>query len=255
MNLDQSPIFTINALHLMTPSEIRVLTALQSWIRKVDYGKHKSSFPSRSTLACDARTSVKTVERFIKRFSGVLFEYIPGKHSGNSNTYKLFDGCFDAVEFFRAKGYIFNFKKHKKMIQKLYQTDADFYVHRDRHLSMLSTMKCRTLPPSKCRTTKDSSSKSSSYKEHIQERTLQNVPKSQIEAKKEPLKFGKGFMFLREVGVSEREATKIAPFFADVDLLEAKKDLWWFSKTQRINNPAALMISRAKEHAKKRLSK
>lgn len=253
LTLDQNPIVALNSLLIMKESEFLTVSAIQWWVRQVDYGKYQEAFPSIPSIAKVAGISEKSVERCLKKYRNILFEYDTGRFSRSSNKYRMFDGCFDAIEYLRAKGYIQNFKKHKNWLQEKFQIEADFYEQRDRLKVKLSTMKCRTYLDPKCRSIKNPSSKDVSYRESLKIRTEGSTQSYEQKPKKQPLKFGKAYMFLKEVGVSDDEAKKIdrTSKLPDQAWFESRNDFRWFEKRQTIYNPAAFMISRAKEHTRK----
>lgn len=253
LSIDQSPAVAIKALLEMTPTEINILGAIHTFIRYVDYGKHKECFPSVPTLARAAGVSKRTVERFLTSDITIWFEKRSGKKMFKPNRYEMLDGMYDALEFFRAKGYLKNIKKHKKWIQEKFETDGDFFEQKQRHFGHLSTMKWRTENPSKWRTIKNPSSKDLHKEKFKRERTEERAQSCEQKREKEPLRFGKAYMFLKEVGVSEGEAQKIdrSTQLPDEAWFQSRNDYRWFEKRQTIYNPAGFMVSRAKEHTKR----
>ena len=231
-----------------TQSQRRVLEELSKWEADRRNGRIDKIFPEIQTLANGAGCSCRTVNRTLKLFDGVLFKRISGKSGHKNNTYEVFDCLFQIMSYLSPKGFIKNWKRNEKWIREEIITYQDFVDKKAR----LSTKKCRTTSPPKCRTIKTLKSFS---KRPINIRTQERAQSCEQHGskvkEKEPLKFGKGVMFLKEVGVDEKEAIKFASRFVDDAWFEAKKDFWWFKKRHTIYNPIAFMISRAKEHTKR----
>lgn len=246
--LDKDPIFALNILQLpqTTQSDRKVLEQFYKWDSKRRKGEINEVFPQIKTLAKGANVSTRTVNRALKKFDGNLLKRISGKKERKNNRYIIFESLFQIMSYLSPRGLICNWNRNKKWIEEEIVTYEDFTYKK----SGLSTIKCRMQKSTKCRTIKTLNS-SSIRQPKI--RTQERAQSCEQSKKKDGLKFGKGYMFLKEVGATEKEARKVSGWFGDDAWFESRNDFWWFNKIEPIRNPIAFMISRAKEHTKRKL--
>lgn len=254
--LDQSPIFAFNILcykssdknnpldKSTTQGERFVLEQLAKWGAMQRNGEIDEIYPEINTLAKGAGVSIKTVERTLKKFNGILFTYESGKKTKTANTYEIFDCTHEIFSALSPRNRIKNWKSEVEHLKKELMSDEDFYSKKQ----WLSTSKCRTSRVKKCRTNK---SYPNALRSRYKIRTEERAQSYEQPKKKEGLKFGRGYGFLKQVGVPEKEAQRIHVWYPDEAWFQAKNDLWWYAKDHTIYNPAAFMISRAKQHNKR----
>lgn len=136
---------------ILTKTELSITKSFLWFYKEKIMNQHQKTFPETKTIAKMAKCSTRSVNRYIKKYEGVLITHV--NHKFSSNQYEFNEIFFEYVMLLDLAGLLKNWSKKRKLEVLKWHIDDDWFLHKilekngviDRQMSHEWMKKCRTI--------------------------------------------------------------------------------------------------------------